>query len=414
MEKISIIIPVYNVERYLDDCLASACSQTISELEIICIDDGSTDSSWILLEKWEKKDSRIKVFSNGKNMGLSYTRNQGLKFAQGKYIQFLDSDDKLLPNALDNLYKLAEQEKTDCIFFCAEPIYEDASSYQRTDRIEYKNLYPGIWRGQELFCRIIDNNEWIAPVQFQFLNRDFMERNGLHFFDGILHEDELFTFQTMLMAEKVLCLNDKYYGYRYRENSIISSPITKERIRGLITVYLEMQRFCEKHILDEGVLKQINRRLERMAASIRKSANLIADFDLDEICNKKNVMEYQLLNFVINGERLLKNVSEISKDQLRYIRTFQNIILYGAGKIGREVLQILDVNDIGVLGYAVSDTKRNQKFVMGHPVHEIEEWGMHKESALIIITISKYSADELKANLLDKGFKNVIVLEQYM
>lgn len=414
MKKISIIIPVYNVKKYLDECLESACNQRISDLEIICIDDGSTDGSLTLLENWGKKDSRIKVLSNGTNRGLSYTRNRGLEYAQGKYIQFLDSDDKLLPNALENLYKLAEREKTDCIFFGAVPIYEGITLKQRTDRTDYKKTYSGVWKGSELFSAIIDNNEWIAPVQFQFLNHGFLKKGNFHFYDGILHEDELFTFQTMLLADRALCLNDKYYGYRYRENSIISSPITQERVRGLGIVYLEMIRFSESYVLDEAVTKRVNRHLEQIAASIRRGTKRIKNFKLDEICNKKNVMEYQLLNFVVNGERLLNNVSEISEVQLRYIRTFQNIILYGAGKIGREVLQILDINDIGILGYAVSDIKDNPKFVMGHPVRGMRAWGMYKESALIIVAISKYSADECKSNLLNEGFKNVLTLDQYM
>jgi len=414
VEKISIIIPVFNVEGYVEECLASACSQTIDELEIICIDDGSTDNSLALLERWEKKDSRIKVFRNDRNRGLSYTRNCGMKHAQGKYIHFLDSDDKLFPNALDRLYRLAEREKTDCIYFGAEPIYEGESSYCRTDRIVYKKTYPGIFRGQELFRKIMDNNEWIAPVQFQFLNHDFLKKNDLHFFDGILHEDELFTFQTMLLAKRTMCLNEKYYEYRFRNNSIISSPITQDRIKGLIVVYMEMLKFCENYIYDDEVMKSINRRLEQVASSIRRGANRIVGFDLEEIYNKKSIMEYQLLNFIIYGERLLKSVSEINQDQLKYISTFSKVILYGAGKIGREVLQILDENDIGILGYAVSDTMNNKRFIMGHPVYGIEEWEPYKESALIIVAVSEHIAGNIKEDLINKGFKHVLLLNKSM
>lgn len=413
VKKISVIIPVYNVEQYVDECLASVCSQTIADMEIICIDDGSTDGSLTLLKTWERKDSRIRLLCNDRNRGLSYTRNCGLKNAQGKYIYFLDSDDKLFPNALEYLYNLAEKEKTDCIFFSAEPIYEGSLSYQRNDRIAYEKKYPGVWQGQKLFGEIIDNNEWIAPVPFQFLSHEFLNKNNLKFFDGILHEDELFTFQIMLLAERAVCLNTKCYEYRYRENSIISSPTSQEHVRGLSVVYFEMLRFWENRIQNESLIKQFNKRLEQVATAIRKKAKLVENFDFKDICNKKNMVEIQLMNFIVYGEKLLKNVSEINDDQLRFIKTFQDIILYGAGKIGREVLQILDANDIGILGYAVSDTGNNPSYVMGHSVHGIEEWGRYKESALIIVAISKYSADELKTNLENEGFKNVLVLDQY-
>ena len=410
MKNISIIIPVYNVESYLEECLSSVCEQGLCDIEILCIDDNSTDNSLVILEEYAKKDGRIRVFHNSLNKGLSYTRNYGLKYAQGNYIYFLDSDDKLKPYALKTLYEIAEREQTDCIFFSAESFCEKNFKYQHDAKIAYKERYPGVWNGKELFIKIVDNNEWVSPVQLQFINFEFLKRNSLKCYEGILHEDVLFTFQTMLLAKRAMCLNDVYYEYRHRENSIMSSPVTKERIKGVIIAYLEMQKFCDKFVWNTEVLKRINRRLFQIAASIKSMIKTESEFNLYEICKQRTVMEYQLLNLIIDGERFLGSITEINESQLDKIKRFNHIILFGAGKIGREVLRILDSNNIGILGYAVSDIKNHSGFVMGHPVMEIGEWRQYKKSALVIITVSNRIANEVRNILLDEGFENILIL----
>ena len=117
-----------------------------------------------------------------------------------------------------------------------------------------------------------------------------------------------------------------------------------------------------------------------------------------------------MLNLIIDGERFLGSITEINESQLDKIKRFNHIILFGAGKIGREVLRILDSNNIGILGYAVSDIKNHSGFVMGHPVMEIGEWRQYKKSALVIITVSNRIANEVRNILLDEGFENILIL----
>ena len=116
MTKISIIVPVYNVEKYLKECLDSLINQTLEDIEIICINDGSTDNSLAILEEYQKKDSRIKVFSQ-KNQGVSAARNLGIEKATGEYLTFLDSDDRLELNTCEILYKETIAKNSDFLFF---------------------------------------------------------------------------------------------------------------------------------------------------------------------------------------------------------------------------------------------------------------------------------------------------------
>ena len=114
--KVSIIIPVYNSERYLGECLDSVLNQTLKDIQIICVNDASTDHSEAILEEYARKDSRIVLLNNKQNGGLSYTRNHGMKVAEGEYIYFLDSDDSIVPEAMEELYAKAKKLDTDVLF----------------------------------------------------------------------------------------------------------------------------------------------------------------------------------------------------------------------------------------------------------------------------------------------------------
>ena len=115
MSKISIVIPMYNVEKYIDDCLTSIINQTFKDIEIICIDDGSSDKTLDIANKYKKNDKRISIYKQ-QHAGVSIARNKGLDKATGKYILFFDSDDILDLNALEDLYNILEKEKLDTLF----------------------------------------------------------------------------------------------------------------------------------------------------------------------------------------------------------------------------------------------------------------------------------------------------------
>lgn len=125
MIKVSVIIPVYNGEAYLRRCLDSVCAQTFKEIEIICVDDASTDSSWQILEEYQKADPRFRLIGHNENKGVSAGRNSGLAEAQGEYIIFWDCDDFFEQDALDILYKKAEATQADICVCAADRYFED-------------------------------------------------------------------------------------------------------------------------------------------------------------------------------------------------------------------------------------------------------------------------------------------------
>lgn len=125
---VSVIVPVYNTDKYLEECLESILNQTLKDIEIICIEDKSTDNSLQILKEFSKKDDRIIIIENDENRGISFNRNKGMAYAKGKYISFIDSDDKLDKDAYEKLYNFIEENHQDFVIFNTLRFNEDRKS----------------------------------------------------------------------------------------------------------------------------------------------------------------------------------------------------------------------------------------------------------------------------------------------
>lgn len=161
MVQISIIIPVYNVAKYLPECLESILNQTFQDFEVICVNDGSKDNSLEILEEYGKKDNRIKIITK-ENGGAGSARNKGLEFAEGKYIQFLDGDDYFEPQMLEKLYNLAKEYKAE-ISVCSSRKVDDEGNITESrnpnspinlDRTPFKRLFSKKDFSDEIFSLI--------------------------------------------------------------------------------------------------------------------------------------------------------------------------------------------------------------------------------------------------------------------
>lgn len=247
--KVSIIIPVYNVEKYLDECILSAINQTLNDIEIIAIDDKSTDSSLDILNKYKEKYDFVKVIASEKNMGLSATRNIGIRNAKGEYIYFLDSDDYIDKNAMEICYEKAKEYNLDIATFDAEVFrdkeyngYDFNESYDRDKIIE-----PGCIKGEDFFYKYSTTGGYKQLTMLNFHKREFIIQNNLFFYEGIIGEDELHSFQAFLLAQRVLYIPKKLYFRRIRNNSIMTSADYKKRFECTEVTLREMCKFYSKN-----------------------------------------------------------------------------------------------------------------------------------------------------------------------
>lgn len=243
MPVITVIVPVYNVEKYLDKCLQSLSCQTFPDHEIICVNDGSTDDSRTILTEWESKLPYMRVIDR-ENGGLSAARNTGLEAATGKYVVFVDSDDWVEPTMLSRLAN--EVEGTDMVCFAC----------RRTDNDTYDILQPEDNNGWDYFNQHALESR-IVPfvcVWQRCYRREFLMTNHLRFYEGILHEDNEFTPRACLKAKAVKVIPDVLYNYRVRPGSIMTTRGLKNK-ESLITIGNELSElFANKTGIDRTVV----------------------------------------------------------------------------------------------------------------------------------------------------------------
>ena len=215
MPKISIIIPVYNVEKYLSQCLDSIINQTFKDFECICVNDGSKDNSLNILQEYSKKDNRIKIVSQ-ENKGVSIARNVGMKISKGKYISFIDSDDWICNDYLEVLYNNMEKFDYD-IVICNHYFY-----YSKDDKLVPVVYDIVINKETTSFDRFICGYNRGA-VWARLYKREFLENNKMSFLENVVMEDYIFSIITYLSTKKVLFLNDNLYYYRKQTATIMSN-----------------------------------------------------------------------------------------------------------------------------------------------------------------------------------------------
>lgn len=232
--KLSIIIPVYNVEKYLGECLNSILKQQHDGCEIILVDDGSTDSSGLLCDGYRTEDITVIHKQNG---GLSSARNAGLDVASGKYVAFLDSDDRLSDGSIPSILEWIDNNDADICFMDAIVFYPDGRSRSLGDCIDQEEI-----RGkskEEVFLHLSTRPKYPGSACTKLYRLDFLAEHGLRFpNDKRLSEDLGYVLDCMLSAEKFDCLNIPYYEYRQNREGSITNRVDMKTFSG-------MQQFVE-------------------------------------------------------------------------------------------------------------------------------------------------------------------------
>lgn len=246
--KVSVVIPVYNTAPYLEACMNSVVGQSLEDIEIICVNDGSTDGSRAILEDYARKDPRILVVDQ-ENRGLSGARNTGLQRARGTYLYFLDSDDYIEPQALELLYDKMEEMQLEMLFFNAEPFSDGAGFDDRTAELaayyKRKAEYPEIYAGNELLQLFQENKDY-KPAAWGYLSKTaFLKDGAFRFVEGIYHEDNPYTFRCLTCAKRVAYIPDTLYHRRVREGSITTVKKSFKHAYGYFAGAAAMARYVQ-------------------------------------------------------------------------------------------------------------------------------------------------------------------------
>lgn len=250
MIKVSVILPIYNVAPYLDETFMSLLNQSLKEIEIIAVNDGSTDNSEDIIRKYQQKDTRIKYIYQA-NQGQSVARNTALLQATGQYIYMMDSDDILSDSsALELCYQYAEKNRADFIFFDGDTFSEKEVSRtswntKRTHLLDENTKY----NGEFLLNMMLDNEKHNCVVWLLLINHDFLKKIGLKFYPGIIHEDELFTSILALESDSICCLKQTLIKHRIRNASTMGKYFSKRNLNCYLTVVDELLKYQKSPII---------------------------------------------------------------------------------------------------------------------------------------------------------------------
>ena len=239
MTKLSIIVPVYNVEKYLPKCLESLIKQTLKDIEIICVNDGSMDNSLAILKEFASKDSRIKIIDN-QHQGVAKTRNTGIEQSTGEYIGFVDSDDYIDIDFFEKLYNSATKSNSDIAI---------ASILKHKN---FFNIYNAKYTKEETAITIQDKIKLCEDKKHFFFyawnkiyHSGFIKENNIKFSEGQIYEDVMFAIKALYYSNKIISVYGTKYHYIEHENSLTKyKDKTGEKEQDLVKAYSELQEFC--------------------------------------------------------------------------------------------------------------------------------------------------------------------------
>lgn len=328
MVGISVIIPVYNTEKYIVDCLESVLANDYKEFEIICVNDGSEDSSLRLITDLAEKHSCIKVVSQ-ENKGQSAARNKAIQMASGKYLYFLDSDDRISDDALGKLYNYLEKDNLDVLYFSGDSFYDSEELREEFNQFATVYLREGVYEGYSdglsLLQQLREQKDYSVSPCIQIIRRQFLLDNSILFYEGIIHEDNLFSFKVIFNAKRAKCVNDIYFHRRIRESSVMTTNKSYKNLLGYYICFLKVLEYIYDKELkreNENVISGIIRSLK---LNVHRSYFAIDDEQREIFLEKLSVGDrmffYSVILQEMETEVKLKNEIKKTKKQLKELKS---------------------------------------------------------------------------------------------
>lgn len=406
MAEVSVIIPVYNVEQWLPACLDSVLAQTLSDIEVICVDDCSPDGCAAILADYESCDPRIRVITLTENSGQGVARNVGFEASSGRYAYFLDSDDMVAPQALEELVKRADADQLDGIFFDSMVIYDSpelAKRYKSYPACHSGTYPPSVMEGLELFEAFTSQHDWTCYVQRQLWRSEYLRTQGIAFPTWASHEDEMFAFEALVSAKRVAFVPEPYFLRRYREGSVMTTKPTLRSFMSYFQALCQLTRFVHDHDLRTEYTNQNIARISdavwrEHSALIEAGIDIEAQFDGSELLG-----EYLAFAAMQRRPRYL---NALSPSQLEIIRSAERIYIFGAGVNAVKVFEYLSALDIAVEGFLVTEIKDNASVLKGHHVRAAAEAPLDND-ALVIVSVTDGYREDVEDLLDGLGWRHV-------
>ncbi|CQR58612.1 glycosyltransferase [Paenibacillus riograndensis] len=424
MCKVSVIVPVYNGEKYLKECMQSILNQSLFDIEVICINDGSNDATAEILDSYAKKDLRVKVVHK-ENSGYGKSVNIGFDMAQGEYIGVVEADDYIDVNMYLHLYEQAKIKGADFVKADFHKFYGDGSSrkfimHPLFERKSDKDMYNKLVNYEE-DIRVLNNYvvTWAGIYKRKFIKQNCICHNET---PGASYQDNGFWYQVMINSQKALFLNTPYYFVR-RDNES-SSVYNPQKIFCTNDEYEFIRSYIRNHGKNTDILLQfqwemlfkihendmmrISKEFYQIFAKRFRNEFLTAieqkEFDADKLSRAEQIRLNVLLE---NSESYIEKYFLFGNNSIKQIEGAENIAIYGGGWNGRRILSI--IRNYGYLeklsGIVVSDLKGKEEVIDRICLKEIQDIDFESNTLFILATQEKYQADIMK-KMVERGYTN--------
>lgn len=406
---ISVVITVYNIEKYIGECLDSVLSQRERQIEVICVDDASTDHSVEILKKYEARDERVHVLINEKNIGAGSARNIGCRAARGKYLYVIDGDDLLVAGGLERLYNCAEKNRLDILSFEGETFWDADLEWNgdRTNRYHRTGEYEGIYKGADIFALYFKNHDITGNTCMNFINREFFVSNDLFWTEGVRYNsDSVFTFY--MAAKRVMCIPDSLYKRRYRVHSIVTAPLKGIYLPGAILQFLRELDIWDRSENTKETDEWIEKYFRLMHSDINRIYQTTHGTQMGDLLETSKRAKYFYQYFVERKPLYRECIPDMDMEK---IKDAEKIIVYGTGSYGEKVADILEY--YGIIDYevAVTNVGSDKKEFHGKQIQCITELACYRDVALVIIAAGEKWQKEMMRVLRANGYKNYVLIK---
>ena len=270
---LSIVIPVYNAGDYLEKCLDSVKSQQFQDYEVICVNDGSTDNSADILQRYANEDCRFTVISQD-NKGQGFARNVGMRVSRGRYIQFVDSDDELANGALGALVNRMEIDDLQILFFDGKVIVDsslsDSAISNRSNPYERKRCYGSGVSGSEMLVKMSRDNAYRVSPCMAIFDRRYLTEQGVAFPEYMIYEDNVFMAKALIPASRVGHVNEPYYLRRLRGGSTTTSSVSAFHVQSYFRVYLELLAYSRQCTMPLDAAQALAKEMRAIATTLKR------------------------------------------------------------------------------------------------------------------------------------------------
>lgn len=306
--KFSVIIPVYNVEPYLSECLESVLNQNVTEIEIICIEDQSTDNSKKILETFAARDNRVKIIEHSQNLGIGAARNTGLRKAEGEFLLFLDGDDFFMLNVLGEVYQTLKRDRLEILQFdYIDKVEDEAGRNLFVKRRQIPKFNSTLWNSEVMdgpsYLNFTVKNRRIRQTLWTYaFQRKFLNEYQFKFLDISAHEDGEYVLKSLFSCSRIKMMDMIVYGHRRRRNSLIINPTIQSNFEGIFACKQIVDFFANQNLNQElsgWLVFEIRRRL---TDSIRLTAQSKAGLNQMKLISRE-IKQFRLERFLGIGSR---------------------------------------------------------------------------------------------------------------